>query len=263
MRTCARTLEFLKAQAIGVAVVSCDWITDSIEDSQSSALSSPRAFGIWGDLDLYTVAYIVQSSRNRRRRKTKKQTTGLVRRYEWLKATDWWGTDFGPCESARRHRRTKAPARLQGYSIAVVADGVPAEAAYHQKKQQQQQQDEGSAERIRNRPIHRLEADEVELLCRLWGARVVDTDAETGATNEKYTSAQAPTNGLIVLVPDEMEQDKIDTLMMMKKNQVGDRNTTILRWSWLVDSIAANYVAPMANYRVISTTTDSGRERMD
>ena len=139
IRTCCRTFEFLKAQALGINVVSTDWVREIAETGSGL---SPTNFGIWGDLQVYETAHAVRHGN---------------KGHDWLKRADWWDTDSGPCTSAQRHalrvKQGHEPPMLHKHCI-MLWEGT-------NNNNNNNNSPTITQSSIHNRPIHLLKHEEV------------------------------------------------------------------------------------------------------
>jgi len=147
----------------------------------------------------------------------------LKLRTTWHHGADWWGKCYGPCQS-----HCQAPL-LEGYRIGILPmdDAVN----YPHKFLYDNEIDLDGRVLLSPDQFHFLTNDETELLCRLAGATIVHQD--------DWTHTPQPT---IILVHDLMEKGLESFILPV------DKQIPMVRTSWLVDSICANYVAPLSPY---------------
>jgi hypothetical protein len=101
VHVCRRTLKYLNAMALGIEIVS------------STVSTEGRPAKVWGDAHLFASVRDMLGS-------------GIPNPlYDWLRSTEWWGTNTSPCHCSQSHgikaRNGSVRPRLDGFKIAVLS----------------------------------------------------------------------------------------------------------------------------------------------
>jgi hypothetical protein len=227
VQVCFPTYKYLKARALGWPIISTRWLHNSNADEQCSQEDCE----IWGDFSIY--AAVVNGS-------------------PWLSAADWWTqTAISPCESSTKE------SLLASFKFVVLDDGMETSTREHDvipddvslPSMKDCHQETAPAQNC-SAPFSTLSGHDVRTLCRLLRSQVMESVTETSGW-------------YIVLVPDLIEEEQFVTdwfpKLMRKKSipQGGKLNVDCKKpqyrasrvkfvyFSWLVDTISANVLAPI------------------
>jgi hypothetical protein len=268
IQVCFRTFEYLKARAFGWSVVSTSWLSKESSDHLSE--TQRKGSKIWGDSTLYD------------------QVLGGNSNYAWLQSTDWWNSPCtSPCESSVERIRDKKPL-LYSFNIIVVDDGLKhateappiireetgmpsMEACGHEdalrssdavhfqglcsKDVSDEQRSQGITKWTTNTyPVDPIDLfSQVETLCRPLGSSLLKS-----VSDSKFSH--------LVLVPDKIDEEEFVTEIfpkLMKKQTIQndaklqtdcrlptyrDSPVKFVYFSWLADSISADWLAPLRPY---------------
>ena len=210
-RVCSRTFEYLKAMALGLHIVDTSWIADREETTHQ----------VWGDSQLAQRVSEVKE--------------GINSPYSWLMCAEWWGTSRGPCQSSTRRRSRNADPLMDGFLVHIL-----------------ESRQANSEQRL-------LEAEEAELLCLFAGADSIIALDEDRSCFEREGGGEKR----IVLVPDYVTSDSLLQLLKGSDTTIpsaarlesrvcmrSENEAIVVKESWLVDSISADNVAPLALYSI-------------
>jgi hypothetical protein len=232
VQVCFPTYEYLKARALGRPIVSTQWLHKSNAEEQCSQ----EDYEIWGDLALY--AKVVNGS-------------------PWLSAADWWAqTAISPCESSTKRSRGKE-SLLASFKFIVLDDDMETSTRKHVipddsslPNMEECLQETVLAQNCDAPFSAFLSSHDVKTLCRLLQSEVIESVAEASGW-------------YIVLVPDLIDEgqfvnDWFPKLMQKKsipqggklnvdckKPQYRASRVKFVYFSWLVETISANILAPI------------------
>jgi hypothetical protein len=231
VQVCFPTYEYLKARALGRPIISTHWLHKTNADDQCSQ----EDFEIWGDISLYSE---------------------VVNGSPWLSASDWWAhTAVSPCESSTTRSRGKE-SLLANFKFVVLDDDMETSTRKHvipddvSLPSMEECHQEMALAPNYDAPFSTLSSHDVRTLCRLLRSQVMESVAETSGWH-------------IVLVPDLIDKGQFVTdwfpkllqkkiipqggklNMDCKKPQYRVALVKFVYFSWLVDTISANVLAPI------------------
>ena len=241
-KVCLPTLEYYKALVLGVPVVDSKWLQDIQADR--TCCSNEADHRVWGDSGLCGKVIALQNGSSE---------------YAWLKSTAWWTKKCGPAQL----RVTRSTHLLEGYCILVPPEQEflrPPEGVRDEPSRESSFQDVFKSSTrdssIAEDPHHfeHLTRDEIMALCMKLGAKVVQTETDLASSDETLTR--------LVIIPATVPLGYFSTYMAKQSfisatladNMQSFANTPkshmvwALRSTWLTDTIAARFHAPLQDY---------------
>jgi hypothetical protein len=241
VEVCLPTLSYFKALVLGIPIVGKSWLKKIEADGND--LRNEDAHHVWGDSGLHQKVKEMQSQNG-------------SDRCAWLKSTEWWKDKCGPAQLPL----SQSTDGFDGYCILVpeqhycrplanaLAGGSPesspADIFESSKRESGMAEDPGS--------FQYLTKQEIETLCHLLGATVVQTTDELESSDPNLTR--------LVLVPASLPPDHfslfaeqrlsnatlLDPVHLTSTSQC--QKVWALRSTWLTDSVAARFHAPLDKY---------------
>lgn len=211
--TCTRTFEYLKAMALGLHIVALDWVVER------EAERSEVRHQVWGDSLLFDRVHEINDDEKSP--------------YAWLKTSDWWSKNRGPCWSSSTRRSRKTRPLLDGIHIHVLSNSSISSAT------------------------RSVQADQAELLCLLAGAHSImslDEDRSFFESSDQRTLLLVPDCTTAESLMEDLRLAEFTIPSGAKLNNYGcarkANEAVIVNESWLIDTISADAVAPLLHYNI-------------
>ena len=239
---CLPTPDYFKALALGIPVVDKKWLKATELAGRCPRLEN--TYRVWGDSQLAQKVNAIQRGSGK---------------YSWLKSTEWFQKQCGPGQLPP-NMSTRA---LNGYCILVPDQDYckPSLGSFRSKIQSRKRtadelldistKENGAA--IDPDSFQEFNAQELETLCNLLGAEVVETEDELVSSDTELTRlilmpASMPPECFSSFVEQKLVNSALANNMGVVTNTPHARQFCALRSTWLTDSIGARYHAPLADY---------------
>jgi len=237
---CLPTLEYYRALVLGVPVVDKKWLEEIAVAGKCHGNTEDNS--VWGDSGLS--------------QKVKELQNGSSR-YAWLKSSAWWAQKCGPGQLPL----SRSTLTFEGYCILVpdqdfrrLPVSVRPESSRESSPQDFFKNSAKESGMVEN-PDHfqHLTKHDMETLCTLLGAKVVQTESELASSDPILTR--------LVLVPATLPPDRFSDFAehrLAHAKLVGNMRSFAetpksqmlwaLRSTWLTDSLGAQFHAPLEEY---------------
>jgi hypothetical protein len=233
---------YFKAIALGIPVVDKKWLKATEIAGRCPRLDD--TYRVWGDSQLAQKVNAIQRGSDK---------------YDWLKSAEWFQKHCGPGQLPP-NMSTRA---LNGYCILVPDQDYckPSLGSFRSKTQSRPRtadalydistRENGAA--IDPDSFQEFNAQDLETLCNLLGAEVVETEDELVSSDTELTRlilmpASMPPACFRSFIEQKLVTSALANNMGVVTNTPHFRQFCALRSTWLTDSIGARCHAPLADY---------------